>query len=201
MTQGTNPLISMSNNGKAKINLIELLRTYSEAPSDMKKATDLIEILNKANGLTPGEWYMKEGSSIVKIYAKTALNEIAQEQSPIQRTILHEMGHAVNLNEKIGLKLSNDENIKNLIEKHGYSSYYATTKKSKNSKINEEIADAISMVSYKNKLDKSSEIIKVPVYGNNKKIENYEYLNYDEWHDRFYDLATYLEKYIRFIND
>ena len=193
MTQGTNPLISMTNNGKAEINLIELLRTYSEASPDMKKATDLIEILNKANGLTPGEWYMKDGSSIINIYAKTALNEIAQEQSPIQRTILHEMGHAVNLNEKIGLKLSNDENIKNLIEKHGYSSYYATTKKSKNSKINEEIADAISMVSYKNKLDKSSAIIKVPVYGNNKKIENYEYLNYDGWHERFYDLATYLE--------
>ena len=94
---------------------------------------------------------------------------------------------------QIGLKLSNDDNIKKLIEKQGYSSYYATTKKSKNSKINEEIADAISMVSYKNKLDKSSAIIKVPVYGNNKKIENYEYLNYYEWHNRFYDLATYLE--------
>ena len=193
MTQGTNPLISMTNNGKAKINLIELLRTYSEAPPNMKKATDLIKILNKANGVTPGEWYMNNGISTIKIYAKTALSEFAQEQSPVQRTMLHELGHAVNLNDKIGLKLGNDEKIKKLIEKQGYSSYYATTKKSKNSKINEEIADAISMVAYKNKLDKSSAIIKVPVYDNNKKIENYEYLNYDEWHDRFNDLATYLE--------
>ena len=105
------------------------------------------------------------------------------------------MGHGSDLNENIGLQLYKDSYILELIDKHGHSSDYARTKKGTR-RYKEEIADALSMVSYKNKQDKSTAIILVPVYDNNGKVVRRELLNYEEWHNRFEELATYLEKKI-----
>ena len=52
----------------------------------------------------------------------------------------------------------------------------------------------MSMVAYKNRPDKSTATIKVPKFDKNKKHIGYEVLGYDEWHERFYDLAIWLEK-------
>ena len=72
--------------------------------------------------LEPGYWKMKNGESVVYIKTKTALNEIARGQCPIQRTILHEMGHGGDLNDIGGLLLSKDPVIIELINAHGFSS-------------------------------------------------------------------------------
>lgn len=61
-------------------------------------------------------------------------------------------------------------------------------------KYEEVIADAVSMVVYKNIPDKSTATIKVPRFNENGKHVGYEVLGYDEWHERFNDLAMGLEK-------
>ena len=50
------------------------------------------------------------------------------------------------------------------------------------------------MVSYKHKHDKSTAVILSPVYDENKKIVGRELRNYYEWHEKYNELATYLEK-------
>ncbi len=195
LTQGENIVISMKNNGKSEINLMELLRTYSEAPSSIKNPVDKIIFMNSGGkyDLEPGYWKMKNGESVVYIKTKTALNEIARGQCPIQRTILHEMGHGGDLNDIGGLLLSKDPVIIELINAHGFSSDYAARAVGA-LKYKEEIADAISMVSYKHKHDKSTAVILSPVYDENKKIVGRELRNYYEWHEKYNELATYLEK-------
>ena len=193
IAEGNNPLISMTNNGKAKINVIELIRTYAEAPDYLKLANDNIVFQNSGdNGNKPGHWDIIDGESTVFIHSKIALGANLPEDYSVQRIILHEMGHGVDLDIDDGLQLSSNPEVISLIKKLKHSSYYARTKKG-NMRYTEEIADAISMVSYKDKADKSTAKIQVPVYDNNGKLINHEVLDYWEWHERYNDLAIYLE--------
>ena len=194
IAEGNNPLISMNNNGKAKINVIELIRTYAEAPDYLKLANDNI-VFQNSGGIydnLPGSWDMVDNESTVFIRTKTALSEYLPEGYSIQRVMLHEMGHGVDLDNDDGLQLSSNSEVISLIKKAKHSSYYARTKKG-NMKYTEEIADAISMVAYKGKSDKSTAKIQVPVHDNDGKWIGKEVLDYWEWHERYNDLAVYLE--------
>lgn len=194
IAEGNNPLISMTNNGKAKINVIELIRTYAEAPDYLKLANDNIVFQNSGGEYDdlPGNWDMIDGESTVIIRTKTALSNYLPKDYSIQRIMLHEMGHGVDLDGDDGLQLSSNPEVISLIKKLKHSSYYARTKKG-NSKYTEEIADAISMVAYKDKIDKSTALIQVPVYDNKGKLVGQEVLDYWRWHERYNKLAVYLE--------
>ena len=194
IAEGSNPLISMNNTGKAKINVIELIRTYAEAPDYLKLANDNIIFQNSGgNGNKPGHWDIIKGESTVFIHSKIALGLNLSEDYAIQRVILHEMGHGVDLDVDDGLHLSQDVFLRQLIKSYRFSSYYARTRDDADSRYSEEIAEAISMVAYKNKSDKSTAKISVPVYDENKKLIDYEVLDYWEWHERYNEIATYLE--------
>ena len=114
----------------------------------------------------------------------------------IERILLHEMGHAVDLNPVHGLHLSDPENNKCTREKKWGSkcSEYAFTRKGNVNKRKEAISEAMSMVVYKNRSDKSTATIRVPKFDENKKYAGYEVIGYDEWHERYHDLAIWLEK-------
>ncbi|MBQ6629413.1 MAG: hypothetical protein IJH65_11450 [Methanobrevibacter sp.] len=49
-------------------------------------------------------------------------------------------------------------------------------------------------MAYKNRADKSTAKIKVPKFDKNGKHDGYEIIGYEEWHERFNDIATWLEK-------
>ena len=49
-------------------------------------------------------------------------------------------------------------------------------------------------MAYKNRVDKSTAKIKVPKFDKNGKHDGYEIIGYEEWHERFNDIATWLEK-------
>ena len=103
------------------------------------------------------------------------------------------MGHAQDLNLIHGLHLSTKENHSQF-ENFGINSSEGAFEANDNQKYEEVIADALSMVVYKNIPNKSTATIKVPRFDENGKHIGYEVLGYDEWHERFNDLVMWLEK-------
>jgi len=103
------------------------------------------------------------------------------------------LSHAQDLNPIHGLKLSTKENLSQF-ENFGINSSENAFEAKEDQKYEEVIADAVSMVVYKNIPDKSTATIKVPRFNENGKHVGYEVLGYDEWHERFNDLAMWLEK-------
>ena len=194
MTDGKNPLINITNNGKSNVDLGKILKAYYDAPEKNKKSTDRILFLDEESPDkedTLARWKHVEDKSVIWVYGKSALNEGLDETYSIDRIMYHEMGHAIDLDDNYGLRLSTNKNIKNLINAYRPSSYNATSGPTFK-RYREGIADALSMVAYKNILDKSTAKIRVPKYENGKNV-GYEILGYDEWHKRYYNLATFLE--------
>ncbi|WP_042693453.1 hypothetical protein [Methanobrevibacter oralis] len=118
----------------------------------------------------------------------------------IYRTMLHEMGHGVDLNDKTGLHLSTDKKYIEAFKKDGptLSSTYALESYIDTNSLEEDVAEAISMVSYKNVKDKSSALIHVtyPIYDKKGNLINIEQktLNYDEWCKKFPNRVKVIKK-------
>ena len=132
-------------------------------------------------------------NSNIYIFSKSSLWYPRELGLDFQRQLLHELSHAQDLNPIHGLKLSTKENLSQF-ENFGINSSENAFEAKEDQKYEEVIADAVSMVVYKNIPDKSTATIKVPRFNENGKHVGYEVLGYDEWHERFNDLAMWLEK-------
>ena len=201
LTDGKRPLIDITNSSKGEVDLGRIIKSYVETPEPMKVATNKIEFLNEKSP-TSGEdegalakHTLNGNDSNIRVFSKSALFGRVEDGESIERVLLHEMGHAKDLNPIHGLHLSDPKNNKcTRKQKWGAKcSNYAYTETGTNIR-KEAIAEALSMVTYKNRPDKSTATIKVPKFDKNGKYDGYEVIGYDEWHERYHDLAIWLEK-------
>nr|WP_295000941.1 hypothetical protein [uncultured Methanobrevibacter sp.] len=201
LTDGKKPVIDSTNSSKGEIDLGRIIKSYAETPEPMKIATNNIEFLNEESP-TEGDnkdalasHELEGNDSNIYVFSKSAVYGRIEDGESIERQLLHEMSHAIDLNPVHGLHLSDPENNKCKHKRRWGSkcSDYAFTERKENIR-KEAIAEAMSMVAYKNRQDKSTAIIKVPTFDENKKYIGNEVIGYDEWHERFNDLAIWLEK-------
>ncbi len=215
-TKGKNALISMNNSGELRYDLKKLIKTYYDAPAIMKKNNKSLTFLNRkgpGKGATLGKnrrylnpEYEYYGDNFIDIYLKSGFDENTDflhnlgGSDNIYRTMLHEMGHGVDLNDKTGLHLSTDKKYIEAFKKDGptLSSTYALESYIDTNSLEEDVAEAISMVSYKNVKDKSSALIHVtyPIYDKKGNLINIEQktLNYDEWCKKFPNRVKVIKK-------
>lgn len=196
-TDGRNPLIDIHNKSKGTVDVGRIIKSYYETPETLKIATKEIMFLNEPSPIK-GELKnalayhtLKGKDSIINVFSKSSLIDEKYSGLSIERQLLHEMAHAVTLNPIHKLDIMKDLSQ---FENNGVKcSEYGFNQKGIK-KQEETIAEAISIVAYKNRADKSTAKIKVPKFDKNGKHDGYEIIGYEEWHERFNDIATWLEK-------
>ena len=191
------PLIDIHNKSKGTVDVGRIIKSYYETPEPMKIATKEIIFLNEPSPIKGklknalAYHTLKGKDSIINVFSKSALIDENYGGLSIERQLLHEMAHAVTLNpiHKLDIikDLSQFENNGVKCSEYGFNQKGAK-------KQEETIAEAISMVVYKKRSNKSTAIIKVPKFDKNGKHDGYEIIGYEEWHERFNDIATWLEK-------
>lgn len=178
-------LIDLNSLSSDKKNLKNILLHYEEAPLLAKQNTKTIffQNRNEMGGMVNGDncYYTSPSSSYygqnyINIY-KSCIEYPSNVRSNMWRVLYHEMGHSVDTNAINGLHLSSDQRWLNAmrVDEGRFCSDYPAWCRNPDTQLKEDVAEAISMVSFDPKIDRRSAILQY----------DGEDVTYDEWVELF----------------
>ena len=199
LTKGSDAVVSLNNNGNCLHNLKDILETYHESLPLMKKTTKSIAFCNYNNSnndlglntryINPNSKYY--GQSFIEIY-KNSISAPLVSSSNVHMSLLHEMAHSIDLNSIEGLNISDNPLYPIAVLKDRIDRCSVIAKNDQ-----EDVAEAIAMVVFKNKSDKSFARITVDIpeydkYGNVINVSR-ETIGYEEFCVLFENRVSLIE--------